>query len=73
LEEKLDWKDWKFEAKDKDTIKNQANKLKGLNSNEIKEMFEDADSDKDKLIDFDEFINSLKNIEIIPIKPVDNS
>ena len=34
-------------------------------------MFEDADSDQDNLIDFEEFIDSLKNIKIIPIKPKD--
>jgi len=78
LEEKL--KCYNFEDKDKDTIKNQKEKLEKLllekkklfgliKNNKIKEMFEDADSDKDKLIDFEEFINSLKNIKIIPIKP----
>ena len=67
--DKLD--SWFFEAKNKETIKNQRKKLKGLNSNEIKEMFKNADTDQDKLIDFEEFIDSLKNIQIIPIKPYD--
>ena len=62
---------WKFEYKDWDTIKNQRKKLKGLNPNKIEEMFKDADSDQDNLIDFEEFIDSLKNIQIIPIKPGD--
>jgi len=77
LEKKLRWY-WRFEDKDKDTIKNQKEKLEKLTkkklfglikNNEIKEMFKDADSDKDKLIDFEEFLDSLKNIKIIPIKP----
>ena len=63
--------DWLFDDKDRDTIMNQNEKLRELNSSEIKEMFEKADSDKDKLIDFEQFIDSLKNIKIIPIKPKD--
>ena len=31
-----------------------------VRKNEIKEMFEEADSDQDKLIDFEQFIDSLK-------------
>ena len=69
MEEELVW--YYFEDKDGDTIINQKEKLKGLNSNEIKEMFEEADSDQDKLIDFEQFIDSLKSIQIIPIKPED--
>ena len=60
---------WDFEDKHKGTIENQNKKLEELKSNEIKEMFEGADSDQDKLIDFGQFIDSLKNIQIIPIKP----
>ena len=68
-----------FKDKDRETIQKQKEKLKKLlkkkklfgliKNNKIKEMFEDADSDKDKLIDFEEFLDSLKNIKIIPIKP----
>ena len=36
-------------------------------------MFKDADTDQDKLIDFEEFLDSLKNIQIIPIKPKDHN
>ena len=66
MKEELYKNHYKFEDKDYYTIRDQENKLKELNSNKIKEMFKDA---KDKLIDFEKFIDSLKNIQVNPIKP----
>ena len=69
-----------FGDEDRDIIENQNEKLKGLNSNDVKEMFEGAslglhnkfyNTDQDKLIDFEQFTDVLKNIQIIPIKPND--
>ena len=61
-----------FSDIDPRTREKQEEKLEGLNSNEIKEMFENADTNQDKLTDFEQFVDSLKNIQIIPIKPREN-
>ena len=73
---------YKFERKDKDKIRKQKEILKRLKTEklvkglkrkkvEIIEMFEGADTDQYQRIDFEKFLDSLKNIEIIPIKPID--